>query len=372
MNPPIAPAALDRPQLPLPVRLADLPATAAAAETPWLWHGLLAPGQLTLLSSQSKSGKTTLLTALLGRMKEGGLLAGRQVRPGRALVISEEELDHWFRRNQQIAIAEHVHLNCKVFRGRKPSVAAWLALLDQIRHCRAEHGIDLAVIDTLLPHLPCRSENDSATLLEALTPLEDLTAAGLSVLLLHHCRKNQTLDGQAARGSSALPAFVDIHVEMHWYGRSVDSDRRRKLVAHSRHPETPRQLIIELQPDGLDYLVHGDFEEDALTHGLQVLLAALEPARTKLTRPEILAAWPADHAKPSEKTLWRWLDRAVERGLLRADGAGHSNDPFYYWLPSLEALWETDVMAKFAQEMCDSKRKFPLPFPLTPLRKPRR
>src|SRR5207249_5540967 len=33
----------------------------------WLWHGLLGPGKLTLLTSLWKSGKTTLLAHLLAR-----------------------------------------------------------------------------------------------------------------------------------------------------------------------------------------------------------------------------------------------------------------------------------------------------------------
>jgi hypothetical protein len=36
----------------------------------------------------------------------------------------------------------------------------------------------------------------------------------MSVLLVHHPRKGKTLAGQAARGSGALPSFVDILIEM--------------------------------------------------------------------------------------------------------------------------------------------------------------
>src|SRR4051812_30907881 len=50
--------------------------TAAEPPTRWLWHGYLAAGKLTLLTSQWKSGKTTLLAVLLARLAEGGNLAG--------------------------------------------------------------------------------------------------------------------------------------------------------------------------------------------------------------------------------------------------------------------------------------------------------
>jgi hypothetical protein len=38
----------------------------------WLWYGLLATGNLTLLTGLWKLGKTTLLSLLLSRRKQGG------------------------------------------------------------------------------------------------------------------------------------------------------------------------------------------------------------------------------------------------------------------------------------------------------------
>ena len=58
--------------------LDDLKA-AAGTQMRWLWHGYLAPGNITLLTSQWKSGKTTLIAVLLNKMKAGGQLAGLSV-----------------------------------------------------------------------------------------------------------------------------------------------------------------------------------------------------------------------------------------------------------------------------------------------------
>src|SRR5207248_9083231 len=55
----------------------------------WLWHGYLAPGNLTLLTSLWKAGKTTLLSVLLSRLHSGGSFAGRSPAPGNAAVVSE-------------------------------------------------------------------------------------------------------------------------------------------------------------------------------------------------------------------------------------------------------------------------------------------
>jgi hypothetical protein len=64
---------------------------AGAPDRRWLWHGYLLPGAVTLLTSQWKSGKTTLASILLSRPKGGGQLAGlrrlaRQLRSKKVVV----------------------------------------------------------------------------------------------------------------------------------------------------------------------------------------------------------------------------------------------------------------------------------------------
>src|SRR5713226_7382312 len=49
-------------------------AQAASHAGSWLWYGYLAAGKITLLTSQWKSGKTTLISILLARMAQGGEL----------------------------------------------------------------------------------------------------------------------------------------------------------------------------------------------------------------------------------------------------------------------------------------------------------
>src|SRR5688500_8547493 len=47
----------------------------------WLWPGYLARGAVTLLTSQWKTGKTTLVSVLIAKMAQGGELAGQTVAP---------------------------------------------------------------------------------------------------------------------------------------------------------------------------------------------------------------------------------------------------------------------------------------------------
>jgi hypothetical protein len=51
--------------------------------------------------------------------------------------------------------------------------------------------------------------------------------------------------GKAARGSGALSGYADIVIEMRAFPKAGPEDRRRRLWAWSRYPETPRRLVIE-------------------------------------------------------------------------------------------------------------------------------
>jgi hypothetical protein len=305
----------------------------------WLWDGYLAAGKLTLLTSQWKMGKTTLLTVLLAKMKAGGELAGRRVERARAAVVSEEPPGDWVERGRRLGLAADLQLHCQPFR-HKPTAAEWRTLIDQLGQHHADRGLDLVVIDPLASFLPGRDENSAALMLEALLPLQALTAAGVAVLILHHPGKRPAPEGQAARGSGALSAHADVLLELRPDPHGGVADRRRRLLALSRFRETPRHAVIELNAEGTDYRWLGDVAEEAYRGSWEVLRTVLLRASRKLTRAEILAQWPAVEAKPNEATLWRWLELAVREGKVQRAGMGRSNSPFRFWLAEAEARWQ--------------------------------
>jgi hypothetical protein len=143
-----------------------------------------------------------------------------------------------------------------------------------------------------------------------------------------------------------LSAFVDISLEMGHPGGDPET-RRRCLYGFSRFKETPRRLLIELNPDGTDYAVVPEDNDDDFRGSWEVLRMVLESAKFKLTRREILADWPPDFVKPVESTLWKWLQRAGDLGLIHSQGTGRKNDPFRYWLPGQEEKWKDDPIAGY-------------------------
>jgi hypothetical protein len=311
-----------------------------------LWHGFVAPGNLTLLTSQWKAGKTTLLSLLLSRRKEGGTLAGLAVKPGKSVVVSEESMSLWADRARLYNFGGKVCFIPQPFL-TIPRPEQWQALLDRILALRGQHGIDLAVIDPLAPFL--RGENQARSVLETLLPLGALTRAGMAVLMLHHPGKGSPPIGQAARGSGALLGHVDVSIEMRHPGGDPLT-RRRRFLALSRHADTPRQFLLELNAEGTEYLPVPDASEDDFQASWGPLRMVLEDAPQKLTRQDILAEWPPDFARPNPTSLWRWLERAVGRGLVAREGAGRKADPFRYWLPEREAVWKQNPFYELLEE----------------------
>jgi hypothetical protein len=325
---------------------------AAGARVNWLWHGYLAPGNVTLLTSQWKAGKTTLLAILLDRMRQGGELAGLPVRAGKAVVLSEESAALWTSRSEKFDFGTHVCWICRPFRG-KPRPVQWLGLIDDLAALHREHPFDLLALDPLASFLPGRSENNADAVLDALLPLQRLTEQGVAVLAQHHPRKKAGPAGTAARGSGALSGHADILIEMHWQGEPSETDRRRRLYAWSRHEETPRQLIMELNAAGTDYTVLA--ESDVSYAQLPPpLLAVLRGAWEKLMQRQILERWPADQPKPERTALWRWLEAGVRQKLIQREGKGSSSDPFCYWLVGQEEVWEADPAETERQRMAEA------------------
>jgi hypothetical protein len=297
-----------------------------------VWPGYLAAGDVTLLTGPWKGGKTTLVSVLLARMGAGGSVAGRPVRPGRAVVVSEEDLKLWAMRCRRLGIGPHARFMCRPFRGRRPTADDWRALVGHLAARRDSEGLDLVVVDPLAQFLPGSSESDPAVLADLFEPMRRLAAGGVSVLVLHHPRRGSAAAGESARGGRAVGAFVDVTAELGWVAGAYADDRRRKLVAFSRHAETPRRLVIELSPDGTAYTAVGEAGVAELADGWPLLLRVLAEAGQPLTRPQVLAGWPADWRRPAAATVWRWLDRAVADGKVVRAGTGGRRDPFRYAL----------------------------------------
>ncbi|HEX3147730.1 MAG TPA: AAA family ATPase [Gemmataceae bacterium] len=302
--------------------MAEMP---PATDVNWLWHGILAPGCITLLTSQWKTGKSTLLAILLATMQSGQPLAGLAVRPGIGFVVSEEPKVLWRQRIQKFGLRKHLMLR-RPFSG-VPDREQWQQLLDHIADMHAKHNLSLLAIDPLVMFFPSHSESDASGAAQALAELRSLADRGMAVLVLHHPKKGDTKEGQAARGIGVLNAEVDIILEMTNFSSPATDDRRRRIVAFSRFEETPRRLLLELNHDGTDYNVLPPHA--ANPHDL-TLLDLIRSSDRPATAASLQKAWPDEHTRPDLTTIRRWLGTLVEQELIVQVGSGKKNDPFRY------------------------------------------
>jgi hypothetical protein len=313
---------IDLPSITAGQWMAEMP---APPETDWLWQGILAPGCISLLTSQWKTGKSTLLAILLAKMQTGQPLAGLAVRKGIGLIVSEEPQMLWLHRVQKLGLRKHLTM-CRPFAG-VPNRARWRQLLDHIANMHQEHHFSLLAIDPLVMFFPSHSESDAAGAAQALAELRSLADRGMAVLVLHHPKKGETKEGQAARGIGVLNAEVDIVLEMTHFLTPSSDDRRRKVVAYSRFEETPRRLLLELNADGTDYAA---LPPQAANAHDKTLLELVRSCDRPQTAADLRQNWPEKHARPDITTLRRWLGQLVEQGSIVQVGSGKKNDPFRF------------------------------------------
>lgn len=315
---------------PRPMDQLEAPEPVAAGE--WLWHGYLARGNVTLLTSQWKSGKTTLLAGLFRALGAGGGFLGRPCARASAVVVSEESVSQWSERTRVIPIGPHTRLVSRPFAGR-PAPEQWDELVRRAEALRAAGELDVFAVDPLATFLPGRSDSDPGTLLDLLQPLRRLADAGVGVLVLHHPRKRPADEGSAARGSGALLGFVDVILELHRYGPLASDATRRRVVGLSRRPQTPRSLVYEWVAGTPEFRVVPDPLAVRFRENWAAVRVILESRRRPSTHKELLDDWPAGRVPPSATQLYEWLARAASEDLVLRSGSGTRGDPYRFRLP---------------------------------------
>jgi hypothetical protein len=295
----------------------------------WLWEGYVSRGGFTLFSALWKAGKTTLLAHLLHAFETDGQFCGLAIRASRVLVVSEEDEDTWAERRDDLGLKDHLEFIPRPVRGRMRA-ADWETFIDHLVTQCAERKFDLVVLDTISKLWPVRDENDAAQVENALLPLYRLTDTDSAVLMYHHMRKSDGAQATASRGSGALTAFVETIVEMRRFDVGSKDDTRRVLTAIGRYRETRAELVINLQP-GRGYVPLGDREEVAAEEGeprnpteaVYKVLPITEPGVSQTDLMKTLGM--------AKKTLTPILNKGVQNGTIRMQGAAKKGSQLLYW-----------------------------------------
>jgi RecA-family ATPase len=291
----------------------------------WLWYGYLASGHITILTAPPKCGKTTLLSWLLREFASGGNLAG-QVKPCKALIVSEESKGLWARRRDRVGLGDHVHVDCRPFMGQ-PSWSNWNDYMTHAAKLVESDDFQLIVIDPIASLWPCPDENRSTDVLSSLTPLRKLTAVDAAVLLLHHNRKGDGDQGSASRGSGAIVGFADVIMELRRYG---SSETQRSLKCYSRFSETLPEIVLDLADDG--YQVIGSKSHAAKAERQATIREILQASTAPMTVDDVHAAWPKGNLKTSRRALAGYMSDGFQAGLWTGSGQGTKGDPYRFAL----------------------------------------
>jgi hypothetical protein len=325
--------------------IGEFPATPETPIISWLWDGYLAPGKITLLTSQRRTGKTTLVTGLLGCLGHGEPFLGRILSAGQALIVSEDSRGRWAERVRSRPVGGRMLLIANPFVVRRPTFDEWNALIAEACQIRRDDQLDLFIIDSMVRLLPPGWESNTALLVEVLEPLRRLTAEGTSILLVHRFtveepsvlyfhrrRRNPATLVCSARGSGALLDLVDISVELCRYGRSGNDLHQRQIVSLSRNPGTPERLAYEWDPMTGKFADLGDPNAIQFERNWEQVRHILKQRQSAATHRELLMDWPAGQDKPAASVLYEWLNRAFAENRVCREGRGTSSQPWRYRL----------------------------------------
>ncbi len=219
--------------------------------------GLLYEGCSTLLIGQPKlAGKTTLSLDIARCIIAGEPWCGRQTMRSPVLYLSEQS-PHSF--NPQVERAGlhaadfHVMYYADFIGTDWPEIAAFATEAANERGCRVVFIDNYA----LWVGFTGEQENQSGPAMEAMRPVEQMKAAGITVAILTHSRKEGGSIAELARGSGATIGLYDVLASL-----KGDSVPRRRVLDVTGRPfaETPEPFYVTFT-DEHRYTALGDHAE---------------------------------------------------------------------------------------------------------------
>jgi hypothetical protein len=292
-------------------------------EPPWLWHGYIARGAVTLFAGKPKVGKTTLKMGVCGAIGTNApSFLGRAISGGPVLYVSEEGAPTLVHKLPE----GDFRILTRDLAWPRP---AWERLIESaIAEANRVEAV-LLVIDTFSfwGALPAEREKDAGATQAAMEPLIAGTRENLAILLGHHQRKGGGDEGEGVRGSSALAGAADIVLELERPEKDRQGKRdprQRQLLGLSRYPQTPGALVIDHDPTSGGWRAIGEGTERGEGRKIAnraIVLAVLERG-DELKRKELEEATALD---------WRQLSEALkdleEEGTIDRSGKGVRGDP---------------------------------------------
>lgn len=269
----------------------------------WVWSGLLALDNLTLLASREKLGKTTFMEGLFKALADGGEFLGFEVVKSKTIIISEEPMGIWNRRLTNLGLdeSENLWIVSRPFKTRL-KLKDWEAwLLEKVAPFCEEKGATVLILDTISPIWPVLDENDAVQTQTALLPLTAIAEKGTAVLAVHHYSKAGDI-----RGSTVIGAVPSILLN---FGKPKGDEEttKRELKVRSRFEESPDNLLLDYKNH--EYILLGTNQSVQKQERLSKVKEILTGFENGATAREILNSW--DNDRPSLSMLKIYLDNLI-------------------------------------------------------------
>lgn len=283
-------------------------------QSDWILDSLIKPGALIAFVAKPKVGKTTLVYELAVRIAQGLPFLGRASRACGVLILALEEHRRDIQRRLRALGAENL-TNLHLVIG---SLDADRNTIAQLKRTITELNVELVVIDTLNNFWSVQDENDACQVSAAVKPLLDLArSTNAAVVAIHHARKSEGEHGDEIRGSGAFFSLLDCAFIL----KRHEADTQRKLMAISRWPETPHEMIVELRDHGYECL--GD-------HATAGRHAKFEKLAGALSADPQTARELATKAGVAFRSAYGLIDELVKTGRASRLGSGRRGDPLRF------------------------------------------
>lgn len=308
----------------LKFRSANEIAMSTSEAVEWIVPGFVVKGGLTELGAKVKTGKTTLIMALVRAVAEGADFLGKPTVKTPTVYLTEQPISSFREAMQRSNLLRrddvYVLLHADTGGIGWPDIARAAVV-----ECK-RLGASLLVVDTL-PHfagLKGDSENNSGDALTAMDPLLRAATEGIGVILVRHERKSGGDVGDSGRGSSAFAGAVDIVISLRKpAGKSKRAQRLIQTV--SRFSDTPPALLIELTEGG--YVALGEPEEAAFEEAkVSIISLAPESEAEALTVKEIV-----ELCQTPRSTVQRAVEELIEEEELIQVGNGKKSSPYRFF-----------------------------------------
>ena len=305
-------------------RVRDIPATESVG---WLCEGILAVGEVTLLASRPKVGKSTLARNLAACVLEGRPFLGRETGRGPVLLANADEARGWVRECfVRLGAAEHPDLYA-VDLPLPPGTPALTpeSLFDTAK----DAGARLVVVDTLRRCFHVKDMNDYGQVVDLMGRIQEgAREAECAVLVLHHTTKRAgehedhsigVMGSQGLFGTASILATLSRDERGAW------------LQTEGRYGRNLPKTLLEFDEDSMRFRAAGTEGEIRETERRQ---RVRETAERVL---EIVRSSPGiSHADLIAETggstilCVEAIRELLSAGRIARDGQGRKGSPFTY------------------------------------------